>query len=590
MRRWVALEVALALVASPAVGAGTAAATTPVADAGYLPVGDDGEQALLHYEYALPDADDHGDGPYPTLVLYSGYGTSVGGWAPVLRREGYATISVTVRGSGCSGGTWELFSSRQVADGLDVLEWVGDQPWSADDAIALVGESYGAIMGLLVAGAAGERRAAGDDVPLHAVVAAHPLSDLYRDVLHPGGIPNIGIPAAFTAAQNGYSTYDTTGSMDPTCAAHVAERAGSVPNQTPVFAASRPWDDPDYRERSPIETIASVDVPVFTVVSWQDETLGARPVELLSRLDVPYEAVVGNGHHQLFYAAMSRAITFLDRHLRSAEPSSVAPVTVWWEARTAPPPKFATPSWTTELEAWPPPQAKVRELSLSAGGRLVPGPGEGDPDLYVTNGPGQSQAEGSPVAGFGPVPRLGRNVWPLRPAPGTALPYTTDPFERDLTVLGEASVDLWLSSTAPDTDVQVTVTEVRPDGGEVFVQHGWLRASHRALDADKSTRTRPYHPHTSETALTRGVAEELRIEILPFGHVFRAGSRLRLWIESPKTTPDGFAFAPSPFAAVNRIHHDVTHPSRLVLSVLPSNRRVPAAPACDQPAIRQPCR
>ena len=66
---------------------------------------------------------------------------------------------------------------------------------------------------------------------------------------------------------------------------------------------------------------------------------------------------------------------------------------------------------------------------------------------------------------------------------------------NDATVIGNASVDLWLKSTAPDTDLQVTITEVRPDGKEMYVQNGWLRASHRALAPD-ATELRPTHPFT----------------------------------------------------------------------------------------------
>ncbi len=68
-----------------------------------------------------------------------------------------------------------------------------------------------------------------------------------------------------------------------------------------------------------------------------------------------------------------------------------------------------------------------------------------------------------------------------------------------MTVIGNASVDLWLKSTAPDTDIQVTITEVRPDGKETYVQNGWLRASNRALSSD-ATELRPTHPLTEAAA------------------------------------------------------------------------------------------
>ena len=47
--------------------------------------------------------------------------------------------------------------------------------------------------------------------------------------------------------------------------------------------------------------------------------------------------------------------------------------------------------------------------------------------------------------------------------------------------VGTASVDLWVQSSAKDADLQVVLSEIRPDGKEQFVQAGILRASMRAL-------------------------------------------------------------------------------------------------------------
>ena len=51
----------------------------------------------------------------------------------------------------------------------------------------------------------------------------------------------------------------------------------------------------------------------------------------------------------------------------------------------------------------------------------------------------------------------------------------------------------WTSGCGPPTpnvDLQATISEVRPDGKETFVQNGWVRANERKLDAAKSTRAR----------------------------------------------------------------------------------------------------
>ena len=44
-------------------------------------------------------------------------------------------------------------------------------------------------------------------------------------------------------------------------------------------------------------------------------------------------------------------------------------------------------------------------------------------------------------------------------------------------VVGSGAVYVWVKSSSPDVDLQATISEVRPDGNETFVQSGWMRAS-----------------------------------------------------------------------------------------------------------------
>jgi hypothetical protein len=174
-------------------------------------------------------------------------------------------------------------------------------------------------------------------------------------------------------------------------------------------------------------------------------------------------------------------------------------------------------------------------------------------------------------------------------APGTGVAFTTDPFANDVEVFGPASADLWVSSTAPDTDLEVTLSEIRPDGQETYVQPGWLRASHRALDAARSTALRPYQTHDAATPLAPDVPTPVRVEVFPVGHVFRAGSRLRLRVEAPNGATGMRALQFLPVPAVNAVHAGPLTPSRLVLGTVPATGVVAAYPACDA-LVNQPCR
>ncbi len=112
---------------------------------------------------------------------------------------------------------------------------------------------------------------------------------------------------------------------------------------------------------------------------------------------------------------------------------------------------------------------------------------------------------------------------------GNALAYTSKPLSSNEVMAGFGSVDLWLTSSATDTDLQVTLTEIRPDGKEEYVQSGWLRASDRKLDP-ASTVLDPISTGLASDVklLTPGKASLARVELYPFAHAFRKGSRIRI--------------------------------------------------------------
>ena len=60
---------------------------------------------------------------------------------------------------------------------------------------------------------------------------------------------------------------------------------------------------------------------------------------------------------------------------------------------------------------------------------------------------------------------------------------------------------------------------------------GWIRASHRELDEDRSTPWQPVLAHRRELKLAGGQAVPLDIEILPSGTHFGPGETLRLVIQ-----------------------------------------------------------
>jgi predicted acyl esterase len=180
-------------------------------------------------------------------------------------------------------------------------------------------------------------------------------------------------------------------------------------------------------------------------------------------------------------------------------------------------------------------------------------------------------------------------------AEGASLNFLSSPFATKTAMAGSASADVWIRSTETDTDLEVTLTEVRPDGKETFIQSGWLRASRRAL-ATGSTALLPRHSHLAADAqpLTPGQFALARVEIYPFAHVIRPGSRLRINIEVPGGNQAFWKVDPMVFGhpVTNDVAHSVGRPSKIVLPIVHPllNPPVPAAlPAC--PGLRgQACR
>ena len=186
--------------------------------------------------------------------------------------------------------------------------------------------------------------------------------------------------------------------------------------------------------------------------------------------------------------------------------------------------------------------------------------------------------------------------WIHNPA-GTAVSYVTAPLAADTTVIGGGAVYAWVRSSTPDVDLQATVSEVRPDGNETFVQNGYMRGSERALSTDSnnlfkepSTLLNPIPSFTEADASPMPSDEFVQVAIPLYyqGHVYRAGSRIRVTIAGPNGAQPVWSFSESVPAGTVDIAYSSVQPSKLVLPVVPGNAPTPLPPC---PSLRnQPCR
>lgn len=616
----------------------------------------DGTQ-LSYYMY-LPGPPE--EGPYPTIVNYSGYspgqpGESLGEDvedfcelypilcdAPsfpsgiLLGTMGYAVVGVNMRGTGCSGGAYDYFEPLQVTDGYDVIEAVAAQDWVKGNQVGMTGLSFPGITQLFVA--------KGTPPSLAAITPFSVIGDTMSSTLIPGGIFNVGFAtewydAVLSKAQpSGHDWItevveggDTVCEENQLLHSQMLDRI-EIAKQSPFY------DDVLAKPIDPSAFADQIEVPVYLAGQWQDEQTGPHFAVLLDKFENSPSThfTVTNGVHPDGFSAQNLVEwkVFLDLYVAEEVPDIPkaielvvplfmetvfgAPVDlpdnrfedyatyeealaayeaeddllVFFESGASPDAELGAPeaTFSARFSAWPPPEAEPLRWYLQPDGSLsseVPESDGGSSSFEHV----QARGEQVSLAG-GSIDGLAPN-WNWRaPIEGESLSFLSPVLEEDLVLLGHGSVDLWVMTEQADMDIQVSISEVRPDGQEMLIQSGWLRASQAQL-RDDATELRPVKTHTEGDVqlLTPGEWTPVRVEIMPYGHAVHAGSQLRLMIETPGGNMARWKFdlLELPEGTLNKVGHSADLSSSIVLSTIPDLAVPTELPPC--PSLRgQPCR
>ncbi len=253
-------------------------------------------------------------------------------------------------------------------------------------------------------------------------------------------------------------------------------------------------------------------------------------------------------------------------------------------------------SFEQSFPRFPLPGTRARSWYLTPGGKLSPGKaGKFGADAFTWN------PHARPLTDFTGDTASGTNgLWTTTPTyhwlqnpPGSALSYITSPLSANTVAVGGGSVQAWIKASAPSVDLQVTISEVRPDGNETFVQTGWLRTSGRKLDPRQSTLLAPYPSFRRDDVapLPRGRWAQVIIPLYYEGHAYRRGSRIRVTITAPGGDQPVWSFADtSPLGRAKvSLAYSPQMPSRLILPVVPGIRIPTPLPPCG--SLRgEPCR
>jgi uncharacterized protein len=595
---------------------------------------------LLSVNVSLPGPVE--DGPYPTVVEYSGYdpsNPSSGGPAQpgslIAKTFGYAVVGVNVRGTGCSGGAYDFFETMQVLDGYDVIEAVAAQDWVKHNKVGMVGLSYPGISQLFVAKS--------QPPSLAAITPLSVFGDTATGVLAPGGLLNTGFATSWAenvlrnARPNGTAwVRNVVAGGDTTCAANQQLRLQNVD------AVAKARANPFYTEEvaGPLDIrnwAPDINVPVFLASAFQDEQTGPSFGDLLGTFDSSpsVRAMVYNGLHADGFAPQILAEwnAFLDLYVDREIPSAPAgaqalapvltqavygggvdfPADRWsdvtsyedalarWESEDeirilfedggAPgtPTGLPVASWEQSTDTWPIATTEPTRWWFAADGRLVAAP-EDEPGVGVQFHPDPAESQTSFYESGGIWTRTQTYNWQT-PGAGENLRFESAPLLDDTVMAGNASVDVWLRTDATDAELEAVLSEVRPDGREMRVQAGQLQGSYRALD-ESSTDLKPVQLgyEADHAPLVPGEWTQVRIQIPAFAHAFRAGSSIRVEINTPggDTAQWEFELDGPGAEATHVINTGLDRPSSINLPVIPGWVAQTDLPGCTLRGM--PCR
>ncbi|MBT3992340.1 MAG: CocE/NonD family hydrolase [Rhodospirillaceae bacterium] len=490
---------------------------------------------------------------------------------PVYFAEhGYIHIIADVRGMGQSEGEYLGWVSPQEAqDGYDLIEWIAEQPW-CDSQVGMVGISYFGTVQLLVA--------AQQPPHLKGIMPWNAPADFYRESTHHGGILQSFFYYLYVqriCADNSTSVVvkenskeelkrivaelkaDPEIQINPEIFTYV-DSPGKAPNYFDILA--NPHDGPYYWERSPRTMYDKIKVPTWARSGWwayaHMHLVGAfhnyNGIDVPKKLEIDAPIVE---KRPLPDDYCEEVLRWYDYWLKGIDTGIM----------DEPPIRFfvnGTEEWRYE-EEWPLARTEWSKLYLRRWEELSWEPEDvnGKPDAFVQQPPDEV---------------LDSNV----------LKYETDVFKEDVEITGPASITLYASIDQPDTHWIVSLRDVYPDGSQQELTKGFLKASHRAVDEEKSKPYEPFHPHLEEVPVKPNEICEYAISLAPLSNIFQAGHKIRIVISSLdharsrdyELAPESLGRTHAPWhiscadTVLHKIYHDEEHPSHLLLPIIPAKQ------------------
>lgn len=422
-------------------------------------------------------------------------------WVP----DGFVVVTVQSRGSGKSPGYLDTYSPTETRDYAEAIDWAGQQSWS-NGKVGLLGVSYFATKQWQVAALQPRH--------LAAMVPWEGCCDFYREWSRHGGM-RTRFPIDWWPRQilpNQHGNGDNT-RLDP----DTGEQPNGPSLSDDELAANRSafpdeilnhvLDDDWYRARTP--DFSKITVPFLSAGNWGGPGLHLRGnIEgyLAAASTEKWLSVHIGTHFESFYmpdyVAMQKR--FLGHYLRGDDNG--------WENEPKVQISVRGPNGAERRmeKEWPLARTEWTKWYLD----------------------GKALSLGADV----PATVLSKTYEAL----GDGLNFSTPLFETETEFTGSLMARLYVSSSTTDLDLFATLRLIDPEGQEVVfvgaheptpVTRGWLRASHRKTDPERSLPYRPYHSHDEIQKIEPGEIIPLDLEIWPTSIVCPPGYRLVLTLQ-----------------------------------------------------------
>jgi predicted acyl esterase len=453
-------------------------------------------------------------------------------WVP----DGYACVRVDSRGAGRSPGVIDCWSPLETEDFHECIEWAGTQNWS-NGKVGVNGISYYAMNQWTVAATKPKH--------LAALCIWEGSSDFYRELCRHGGILSdfLGdwFPRQVVSVQHGVGDRGARSVVtgDTVCGPETLSAEELTANRADpdMQALNHEWMDEFYVSRSP--DFANIDVPLLSAANWGGQGLHTRgnfEGYLAAGSSQKWLEVHGDTHFTHFY---SRYGAGLQRqffaHFLKGENSG-------WDKQPKVSLNIRSPGEKFELRAeneWPLARTQWTPYYLD--------PAEMQMNPSVQTAPATKSFD----------------------TQGDGITFLTPVQHHDVEITGPVAAKIWLSSHTNDADIFLALRLYDPVGKEVAfigsndprtpIGLGWLRASHRKTDPNKSKPYRPWHTHDEDWPLTPNQPVELDVEIWPTSIVIPAGYQLGLNVRGKDYEYDGtdagVAHAPYPMKGVGPFLH-----------------------------------